>query len=152
MIVPAFFYAIRFRLAVWYAVTLAICLAVLGGSVYGVVRYRLVRHHDDALKQAADAVSRVLSLRDDLEPVTEAQQAAIDRIGHVVVFHAVDGGSLVLVKSSHQQNARHQGHDEEDGSEQLHPQWCAGVVAGVGCSSAGQPCASPLGRVIIQPA
>lgn len=101
MIVPAFFYAIRFRLAVWYAVTLAICLAVLGGSVYGVVRYRLVRHHDDALKQAADAVSRVLSLRDDLEPVTEAQQAAIDRIGHVVVFHAVDGGSRVLVKSSH---------------------------------------------------
>lgn len=101
MIVPALFHTIRFRLAVWYAVTLAIYLAVLGAAVYGVVRYRLIRHHDDALKQAAASVGRVLDLRDDCVPVSEAQETDIDRIGHIVLFHAVDGQSRVLFRSSH---------------------------------------------------
>lgn len=92
---------IRFRLAVWYAVSFAVGLIVLGATLYGVVHYRLVRHHDDALRQAADQVGRVLSLREDCDPVTESQQAAIDRIGHIVLFHVRDGQRRVLMRSSH---------------------------------------------------
>lgn len=97
----AFFHTIRFRLAIWYAATLAIHLAVLGGAVYGVVRYRLVRHHDDALRQAAVTVAGVLDQRDDCDGPTDAQQAAIDRIGHIVLFQQVDGRAGVLLRSAH---------------------------------------------------
>jgi heavy metal sensor kinase len=92
---------IRFRLAVWYALSFGLGLILLGSTLYGVVHYRLVRHHDDGLRQAAASVGRVLDRGDDSAAITASQQADIDRIGHIVLFHVVDGRSRVLTRSSH---------------------------------------------------
>ncbi len=93
------FHALRFRLTLWYALVLAAVLAVFGVSLYGLVRYQLVRHHDAALTEAAAAVARVLSEQEDCEHLTDSQRAELDGIGHLVLFHEVEGEGRVFYRS-----------------------------------------------------
>ena len=95
----ALVHTLRFRLALWYALAQALVLAVFGALLYGLVQYQLVRHHDAALTEAAAAVARVLSEQEDCEHLTDSQRAELDEIGHLVLFHEVEGEGRVFYRS-----------------------------------------------------
>lgn len=85
---------LRWRLTLWYAGSLALAFALLGGLVYGLVRYQLVRHHDHALERAADEVQAVLARELDCERLTRTQRDDLDRIGGLVLFHEAANGRV----------------------------------------------------------
>jgi heavy metal sensor kinase len=93
------FHTLRFRLALWYALVLALLLSAFGIMIYGIVRYQLTRHHDAALRESAAEVVRILSQREDCEHLTPSQKAELDRIGHLVLFHEVEGEGRVFYRS-----------------------------------------------------
>lgn len=101
MKISTLFHTIRFRLTLWYAASFAVWFVVLGVLLYGVVRHRLITHHDEALRDAAHAVARALSTARDSEALTDAERATIDRTGHIVIFHLVNGETGVLYRSRH---------------------------------------------------
>lgn len=92
-------HTLRFRLALWYALVLALVLSAFGVLIYSIVRYQLIRHHDEALREAAATVVRVLSEEEDCEHLTPFQRTELDRIGHVILFHEVAGQGRVFYQS-----------------------------------------------------
>ncbi len=93
------FRTLRWRLALWYGFSLALLLSLFGTVLYGLVRYQLIRHHDRALTSAAASVAGVLSERDDWGSLDDGQQAELDRMGHLVLVHEVEGGRKVFYRS-----------------------------------------------------
>lgn len=91
----------RFRLSLWYAASFAISFVVLGLLLYGVVRHRLITHHDGALEQAAQSVEHVLSVDEPGPELAPARRPEIDRTGHIVVFDVGPEKSRVLYRSTH---------------------------------------------------
>lgn len=92
-------HTLRFRLAAWCALVLALVLAAFGALLYGTVRYQLVRHHDAQLDHAAQSVEQILSEQPDCEQLTAEQQQRLDRIGPLVLFHEVEGAGRVFYRS-----------------------------------------------------
>lgn len=92
-------HTLRFRLTVWYALTLALVLISFGTLVYGVVRYQLLGHHDGELRDVAAAVALVLAHEPDCESLTAEQVSELNRIGHVVLFHEAEGEGRVFYRS-----------------------------------------------------
>lgn len=93
------FHTLRFRVAAWCALVLALVLTTLGSLLYGIVRYQLLRHHDEALHEAARSVEQVLSEEPDCERLTPEQKERLERIGHLVLFHEVEGQGRVFYRS-----------------------------------------------------
>ena len=92
-------HTLRFRLTVSYALILSLILAAFGGLLYGLVRYQLLHHHDGELVEAAGAVSGILSEEEDCAHLTESQRRRLDQIGHLVLFHEVEGEGRVFYRS-----------------------------------------------------
>ncbi len=92
--------SLRARLTAWYALNLTVVLATLGALLYGVVRHQLLVHHDGELRHAAGAAATVLASEPDCERLTEAQVAALDRLGHVVLFHEAEARGRVFYRSA----------------------------------------------------
>jgi heavy metal sensor kinase len=90
---------LRWKLTLWYSGSLALGLVLLGGLIYGLVRYQLLRHHDPALEKAAAEVEGVLSQQPDCEHLTAAQRAQLDRIGRLILFHEAGGEGRVFYRS-----------------------------------------------------
>jgi heavy metal sensor kinase len=97
--VRALLRTIRFRLTLWYALMLALAMALFGGLTYALVRYQLLVHHDAALVAAAADALRVLAQVGDGEPVTPFQRDQLDRIGHLVLLREVGRERRVLYRS-----------------------------------------------------
>ncbi|MCL4822321.1 MAG: HAMP domain-containing protein [Vicinamibacteria bacterium] len=93
-------HSLRARLTAWYALNLTVVLVALGGLLYGVVRHQLLVHHDGELRRAAGAAAAVLASEPDCERLTEAQVAALDRLGHVVLFHEAGAEGRVFYRSA----------------------------------------------------
>ena len=85
------FLGLRFRLTIWYSLTLALVLGGFGTLLYGVVRYELLGHHDAELRAIAARVAGVLSREPDCEHLSPEQVGELDRIGQVVLFHEAEG-------------------------------------------------------------
>jgi two-component system OmpR family sensor kinase len=85
--------SLRARLTAWYALNLTVVLVALGALLYGVVRHQLLVHHDGELRHAAGAAAAVLASEPDCERLTAEQVAALDRLGHVVLFHEAGAGA-----------------------------------------------------------
>ncbi len=92
--------SLRARLTAWYALNLTVVLAALGALLYGVVRHQLLVHHDGELRHAAGAAAAVLASEPDCERLTDAQVAALDRLGHVVLFHEAGAQGRVFYRSA----------------------------------------------------
>ena len=90
---------LRWRLTLWYSASLALGLLLLGGLIYGLVRYQLLRHHDPALEEAAAEVEAVLSQQPDCEHLTAEQRGRLDRIGRLILFHEAGGEGRVFYRS-----------------------------------------------------
>jgi len=90
---------LRWKLTLWYSVSLALGLLLLGGLIYGLVRYQLLRHHDHALEEAAAEVEAILSQQPDCEHLTAGQRDQLDRIGRLVLFHEAGGEGRVFYRS-----------------------------------------------------
>ncbi len=90
---------LRWRLTLWYSASLALGLLLLGGLIYGLVRYQLLRHHDHELEEAAAEVEAVLSEQPDCEHLTAGQRARLDRIGRLILFHEAGGEGRVFYRS-----------------------------------------------------
>lgn len=90
---------VRARLAVAYAASLTLLLAAFGGFLYVVVRYQLIRHHDESLVAAAAAVRSVLSEHEDCARLTASQTHALDAIGRLILVHEAEGEPSVFYRS-----------------------------------------------------
>jgi heavy metal sensor kinase len=95
----ATFRTLRFRISLWYAILLSVVLLAFGGLTHSVVRYQVLRHHDEEMETSAADVQRVLSQQEDCEHLTPAQQAELDQIGRLVLFHEMEGERRVLYRS-----------------------------------------------------
>ncbi|MCH7665203.1 MAG: HAMP domain-containing protein [Acidobacteria bacterium] len=91
---------LRWRLTLRYSGSLALVFVLLGGLIYALVRYQLLRHHDRMLEDAASQVEAVLSQEPDCEHLTPEQSVQLDRIGRLILFHEAGGGGRVFYRSS----------------------------------------------------
>ena len=91
---------LRWRLALWFAGSLALVLAALGSLVFAIVRHQLLRHHDEMLQEAATEVEAILAEQPDSEHLTPRQRAALDRIGRLIVFHEAGGKGRVFYRAA----------------------------------------------------
>jgi len=64
---------LRFRLTVGYCTTLAIVMLLLGALMYGIVRYRLLRHHDAMLTQKVTQIRAILETPGASTALTSSQ-------------------------------------------------------------------------------
>lgn len=93
-------HSLRARLTAWYALNLTVVLVALGALLYGLVRHQLLVHHDGELRHAASAAVTVLASEADCERLTPPQVAALDRLGHVVLFHEAGAEGRVFYRSA----------------------------------------------------
>jgi two-component system OmpR family sensor kinase len=90
---------LRWRLALWFAGSLALVLAALGSLGFAIVRHQLLRHHDEMLQEAAAEVEAILAQQPDSEHLTPRQRVALDQIGRLIVFHEAGGRGRVFYRS-----------------------------------------------------
>jgi heavy metal sensor kinase len=82
----------------WYALALLVVLALFGGLIYGIVRARLIRHHDQALRDAAANVAVVLESGRDGALSPHARQE-LDESGTLILVHEIGPERRVLYRS-----------------------------------------------------
>jgi heavy metal sensor kinase len=85
-------------MTVWYAVALSLVLALFGALTYGVVRHRLLRHHDGALMDAATSVKDVVADTAGGE-LSHAARAALDGRGDLVLIHELGAPTRIWYRS-----------------------------------------------------
>jgi two-component system, OmpR family, sensor kinase len=90
---------IRFRLTLWYCLALAFVMLASGFLIYGIVHQRLMRHHDEPLRQLAIAVQHILNEQEDCHMLTPEQTKTLNQLGSVILFHDVEGGHEVFYQS-----------------------------------------------------
>ncbi|HEY6211282.1 MAG TPA: HAMP domain-containing sensor histidine kinase, partial [Vicinamibacterales bacterium] len=69
---------LRLRLTVWYAVTFAVILAMLGGGLYLTMRTLVQRHLDSSLRDAAEILAKAAQIR-EIESAT-AKGKVVDAV------------------------------------------------------------------------
>ena len=82
---------LRFRLTVGYCTTLAIVMLLLGALMYGIVRYRLLRHHDAMLTQKVTQIRAILETPGASTALTSSQLEALDHLGENILVHEQGG-------------------------------------------------------------
>lgn len=90
---------LRMRLTVWYGFALAFVLAAFGFTVYGVVRHRMLTHHDEPLRQMAAAVIHILNEQPDCHDLAPDQVRVLDQMGRLILVHEVEEGHQVFYQS-----------------------------------------------------
>ena len=90
---------LRFRLTLWYCSALACVMLVSGLIIYGIVQHRLMRHHDEPLREMAVAVQHILNEQEDCHTLTPAQTETLNQLGRLILFHDVEGEHQVFYKS-----------------------------------------------------
>lgn len=90
---------LRFRLTLWYALVLAVVLAIFGFLVYRTTRHRLLQHHDEPLREMATAVVHILNEHEDCHDLTEDQVRTLNQLGRLVLVHEVEGQRQVFYQS-----------------------------------------------------
>jgi heavy metal sensor kinase len=90
---------LRFRLTFWYCSALTVILVAFGFLVYGTVRHRVVRHHDEPLQEMAAAVLHILNEQEDCHTLTAAQTQTLNQLGRLILVHEVEGGHQVFYQS-----------------------------------------------------
>jgi heavy metal sensor kinase len=90
---------LRSRLTIWYCSALTVLLVCFGLLVYGMVRHRMIRHHDGPLQEMAAAVLHILNEQEDCHTLTEAQTQTLNQLGRLILVHEVEGGHQVFYES-----------------------------------------------------
>jgi len=90
---------LRFRLTFWYCSALTVVLLAFGFLVYGTVRHRMIRHHDEPLQEMAAAVLHILNEQEDCHTLTEEQTQTLNQLGRLILVHDVEGGHQVFYES-----------------------------------------------------
>ena len=65
-----FFRSVRFRLTLWYSAILGLVLVLFALMLYATVRYQLLHHHDDGLRETARSVVSILEREPDCAHLT----------------------------------------------------------------------------------
>jgi two-component system OmpR family sensor kinase len=91
--------SIRVKLTLGFALFLGALMFASGAALYGIVRYQLFHHHDPSLIETAAQVERILSRQDDCAHLETAQIEALDRLGHLILFHETEGEGQVFYRS-----------------------------------------------------
>lgn len=93
------FRTLRFRLTAWYGLVLALVLAAFGALVYQATRHRMLQHHDEPLREMAAAVVHILNEHEDCHDLTPDQLQTLNKLGHLVLVHEVEGEHQVFYQS-----------------------------------------------------
>ena len=91
--------SIRVKMTLGFALFLGALMFTSGAALYGIVRYQLFHHHDPSLIETAAQVERILSRQDDCAHLETAQIEALDRLGHLILFHETEGEGQVFYRS-----------------------------------------------------
>ena len=94
---------LRFRLTIWYAFALTLLLLIFSFLVYGTVRHRMDRHHDEPLGEMAAAVVHILNEGPDCHDLTPDQLRVLDQMGRLILIHEVEGGHQIFYQSPEMQ-------------------------------------------------
>src|SRR5664279_4546078 len=94
---------LRFRLTMWYCVTLTLAMFLLGVLMYGIVAFRLLRRQDALLLKKADRILAILQQPGGGRPLTDAQKEALDHLGQNIVGHESQGSRKVHYQSPEMQ-------------------------------------------------
>jgi len=94
-----FFRSVRFRLTLWYSAILGLVLVVFALVLYATVRYQLLHHHDDGLKETARSVVSILEREPDCAHLTSPQVADLGRLDRLVLIHEMAGQGHVFYRS-----------------------------------------------------
>jgi heavy metal sensor kinase len=90
---------LRFRLTVWYCATLALVMLVFASLMYGIVRHRLLRHHDGMLRDQAAQVQFLLQDQADCHILTPGQLETLDHLGRIILLHEFNGRHEIYYRS-----------------------------------------------------
>ena len=90
---------LRWRLTAWYCAALTVVLLAFGLLVYSLVRHRMLRHHDQPLREMAAAVLHILNEQEDCHTLTAEQTATLNQLGRLILVHEVEGGHQVFYQS-----------------------------------------------------
>lgn len=90
---------LRFRLTLWSCSALAVVMLASGFVIYGIVHHRLMRHHDEPLRQMGAAVEHILNEGEDCHPLSPAQIETLNKLGKLILFHDVSGGHELFYQS-----------------------------------------------------
>ncbi len=92
-------HTLRFRLTMWYCVTLTLAMFLLGVLMYGIVAWRLLRRQDGMLLKKAARILAILQQPGDGRVLTAAQKEALDHLGQNIVVHESQGSREVHYQS-----------------------------------------------------
>jgi len=96
---PAFVHSIRFRLTCWYSAILAVVLIGFSGTLYGIVLYQSLHHHDDSLRSVAGEVVSILRRQPDCAHLTLEQIDDLGQLDRLVLLHELEGTGQVFYHS-----------------------------------------------------
>ena len=91
--------SLRFRLTVWYCASLALVMVLFGALMYGIVRHRLMRHHDGMLRDKAAQVQLILRDQEDCHILSPAQIETMDHLGQILLLHDFNGQHEIYYRS-----------------------------------------------------
>jgi heavy metal sensor kinase len=91
--------SLRVRLTVWYCASLALVMVLFGGLMYGLVRHRLLRHHDGMLLDKAAQVQFLLQDQEDCHILSPAQIETMDHLGQILLLHEFNGRREIYYRS-----------------------------------------------------
>ncbi len=94
-----FFRSVRFRLTLWYSAILGLVLVLFALVLYATVRYQLLHHHDDGLRETARSVVSILEREPDCVHLTTPQVADLGRLDRLVLIHEMAGQGHVFYRS-----------------------------------------------------
>ena len=92
-------HTLRFRLTMWYCVTLTLAMFLLGVLMYGIVAWRLLRRQDGMLLKKAARILAILQQPGDGRVLTPAKKEALDHLGQNIVVHESQGSREVHYQS-----------------------------------------------------
>lgn len=88
--------SLRFRLAAWYCVALALGLALIGVMLFALARHHVLRHYDGPLQSKGEKVFRILNGQKPGRDLSPDQMGAINQIGRLVLVEGHDKGRQVI--------------------------------------------------------
>jgi two-component system OmpR family sensor kinase len=97
--VKGFSRSLRFRLTLWYCASLTLVMLVFGCLMYGLVRHRLLVHHDGMLVEKSIQVQYVLQNQEDCHVLTAAQVETMDHLGQIILLHEFNGNHEIYYQS-----------------------------------------------------
>lgn len=90
---------LRFRLTMWYCVTLTLAMVLLGALMYGIVAFRLRQRQDEVLQKKAERILAILQRPEGGRLLTNSQREALDHLGQNIVVRETQGHREVQYQS-----------------------------------------------------